>query len=140
MILYLETSNLVKIYAQERESEQVLALVHEASVVATSIVAYAETRAAFARKWREKGIGENDLKSVKADLDRDWNRFFVLGLYDETVRLAGDFCEKHGLRGFDALHLASAAILARAVAAPIAFSSSDLKLRQAAAKEGLSSA
>jgi len=140
MILYLETSNLVKIYVLEQGTEKILNLVHEAETVATSIVTYAESRAAFARKWREKDLGDKDHAKIKTDLRRDWNRYYIIDIFDETVNLAGDLAETHGLRGFDAIHLASAVILARAVDAPITFSSADLKLCQAAAKENLSPA
>jgi len=140
MILYLETSNLVKIYVLEQGTEKILNQVHEAETVATSIVTYAESRAAFARKWREKDLGDKDHTKIKTDLRRDWNRYYIIDIFDETVNLAGDLAETHGLRGFDAIHLASAVILARAVDAPITFSSADLKLCQAAAKENLSPA
>jgi len=140
MILYMETSNLVKLYVHELGSEMIKEQVQEVETLATSVVTYAESRAAFARKWREKELGYKDHNKIKAGLLRDWGRYYVIGIFDETVMLAGDLAEKHALRGFDALHLASAVLLSRAVAAPIAFSSSDLKLRQAAAKEGLSSA
>ena len=49
MILYLDTSALVKLYVREHGSAAVRALVERADVVATSVVAYAEARAAFAR-------------------------------------------------------------------------------------------
>jgi uncharacterized protein with PIN domain len=51
--LYLDTSSLVKLDVAETGSEVVQQLVGEAHVVATSIVAYAETRAALARLRRE---------------------------------------------------------------------------------------
>ena len=53
MILYLDTSALVKLYVQEPGTDAVKAWVAEAEAAATSWVAYAETRAAFARARRE---------------------------------------------------------------------------------------
>ena len=50
VILYLDTSSLVKIYVAEQGSKDVQALVAQATVVATSRVAYPEMRAAFARR------------------------------------------------------------------------------------------
>ena len=136
MILYLETSNLVKLYVQESDSSEIAALVSEAEVVATSIVAYAEARAPLARKSREKGITEEDHKRIKIDLDRDWENMLIIKLTDADVRSAGDLAENHNLRGFDALHLASALELRKAVPLSIHFSSSDARLREAARKEG----
>jgi len=137
MILYLESSNLVKLYVQEGDSGEIARLVSDAEAVATSIIAYAEARAAFARKSREKGISDEDHKRVKNDLDRDWESIFVIKLTDAVVRSAGDLAEKRSLRGFDALHLASALELQKAVPLPVLFSSSDARLRESAKEEGL---
>ena len=137
MILYLETSNLVKLYVQEEDSGDVARLVSDAEAVATSIIAYAEARAAFARKLREKGITEQDHARIKKDLDSDWENLFVIKLTAAFVRSAGDLAEKRSLRGFDALHLASALELQKAVPLPVLFSSSDARLRESAIEEGL---
>jgi len=137
MILYLETSNLVKLYVREADSVEVSKLVSDAEAVATSIIAYAEARVAFARKLRDKGLTEQDHARIKKDLDRDWESLFIIKLDDTVVRSAGDLAEKHSLRGFDALHLASALELRNAVSLPVLFSSSDTRLRDSAKEEGL---
>ena len=140
MILYLETSDLVKLYVRESGSEKIMKLVAEAEVVATSIVAYAEARAALARKYREKGIAEADYDLIKRDLDNDWERLFVIKLTDALVKSAGNLAEKWGLRGFDALHLSSALELRRSIPPPVVFSSSDARLSESAKREGLEAA
>lgn len=53
MILYLDTSSLVKLYVAELGSAQVRQMVVRAGVVATSVVAFPEARSAFARLARE---------------------------------------------------------------------------------------
>lgn len=137
MILYLEASNLVKLYVEEPDSAEIAKLVSDSEAVATSIIAYAEARAAFARKFREKGISEQDHARIKKDLDSDWESIFVIKLSDFVVRSAGDLAEKRSLRGFDALHLASALELRNAVSLPVLFCSSDARLVDSAKKEGL---
>lgn len=136
MILYLETSDLVKLYVREKDSEKVRERVRAAEVVATSVLAYAEARAAFARKLREKGITEEAHKAIKGTLDRDWPSYFVMNVSAGTARAAGDLAEKHGLRGFDALHLASAVEIRAAGASGLRFSTADARLRTAARAEG----
>jgi predicted nucleic acid-binding protein len=136
LILYLETSNLVKLYVREKDSDVVRESVKAAEVVATSVLAYAEARAAFARKLREKGISEEAHKGVKEALDRDWPSYFVLNSAAATARAAGDLAEKHGLRGFDALHLASAMELRAAGVSDLRFSTADARLRASARVEG----
>ena len=137
MILYLETSNLVKLYVQEADSREIAKLVSDSEAVATSIIAYAEARAAFARKLRERGISDEHHKKIKNDLNRDWENLFVIKLSDSVVRSAGDLAEKRSLRGFGALHLASALVLQKAVSLPVQFSCSDARLCESAKKEGL---
>lgn len=137
MILYLETSNLVKLYVEEAGSGDVKKSVAESTAVATSIVSYVEARAAFARKAREKALAPAGYQAVKADLERDWDSFFALNLTGGLIRRAADLSEKHGLRGYDAIHLASAVELRAAAGAPVAFSSDDEKLAEAARAEGL---
>jgi predicted nucleic acid-binding protein len=137
MILYLETSDLVKLYAEEPDSKVISDRVQAADIVATSILSYAEARAALSRKFREKGIDEKEYERVKKELDMDWEHYFVLNLTNDLVKSAGDLSEKHALRGFDALHLASAVEIKRLTSLPVTFSSSDARLRSAAQDEGL---
>lgn len=108
MILYLDTSALVKLYAEEEGTATVEQAVEEAEAVATSVVAYAEARAAFARKLREGVFSpENRDEAVEA-LDEDWGTFEKPEVTGDLVLEAGDLAEEHALRGFDAVHLASA--------------------------------
>jgi len=139
VILYLETSNLVKLYVKESGSEEIKKTVAESDAVATSIVSYVEARAAFARKAREKALSAENHGMIKADLERDWGSLFVVNLTDALIKSAGELSEKHGLRGYDAIHLASALELKAAVAtaSSIIFSSADDRLREAARREGL---
>ncbi|MBM3294124.1 MAG: type II toxin-antitoxin system VapC family toxin [Candidatus Aminicenantes bacterium] len=133
MILYLETSRLVKLFFDEEGSAETRDLVGRADAVAASIVAYAEARAAFARKRSEQEIGSDDFRRLREDFDRAWGAMFVVGLTEPVVRAAGDLAEKHGLRGFDAIHLASAAAVASAAGgAGVLFCTADRKLRAAA--------
>jgi len=137
MILYMETSGLVKVYVEESGSENVRNLILQADLVATSVISYAEARAAFARKFRDKEIKEKDHDHIKRALESDWDRFFIVDLTSAVVKDAGNLAEKYALRGFDALHLASALMLKRTPSSAVAFSSADKKLREAATREGL---
>jgi len=137
MIIYLDTSDLVKLYVLEKNSDKIKTHVHNSQVVATSIIAYAEARAAFARNFREKGLSESEYRKIIRTLDNDWENYFVLNISEETVKLAGNLCEKYGLRGYDALHLACASILNKSVSGIIYFCCSDSKLNKAAQKEKL---
>lgn len=137
MILYLDTSSLVKLYVEEDESPQIETLVRSSEVSATSIVAYAEARAAFARRFREGSFTSNEHDRIKTFFDKDWPNYFILNITEDMVRLAGNLAEKHALRGFDSIHLASALILHQETSSPVNLSCFDDKLEKAAVQEGL---
>ena len=56
MILYLDTSALVKLYVEEPNSEEVRSAVDGAVAVAVSEVSYTEARSALARREREGSL------------------------------------------------------------------------------------
>jgi predicted nucleic acid-binding protein len=133
--LYLDTSSLVKLYVTESGSDAVRRLVSDANVVATSVVAYAETRAALARLRREGVLTASKLTSAKRAFDEQWPTYLSLEATDSVCRAAGDLAEKHSLRGFDSIHLASfAEVSRRAGPDSTRFSSFDDRLNQAAQK------
>lgn len=136
MILYLDTSSLVKIYVEEKGSGVVRKLVAAASLVATSVIAYPEVRSALARLRREGKLSEADYKRSRRDFDQAWTDLLDLPVEDSVWRQAGDLAERHGLRGFDSLHLASYCfMLSRLQGMRVEFSSFDERLNQAAAIE-----
>jgi uncharacterized protein len=58
LILYLDTSSLVKLYVEESGTPETERLVDGASLVCTSVVAYAEARSALTRLHRERKLSE----------------------------------------------------------------------------------
>lgn len=107
MTLYLDTSNLVKLYVNEPDSDAVADLVNEADIVVTSVLAYAEARATFARQRRERRLTAAECSAVVRQFDDDWHRFVVIAFGDELALAAGRLADRHAVRGCDAVHLAS---------------------------------
>jgi predicted nucleic acid-binding protein len=137
MIVYLDTSNLVKLYVDEAGADDVQRLVGEADAVATSVLAYAETRATFARRRRERLMTVAETKAAIRQLDADWSRFVVILLGDELARSAGRLADTHGVRGCDAVHLASFEdLLTRCDEEDLQFSCADDRLVRAARSLG----
>ena len=136
MTVYLDTSSLLKLYLDERDSEEVKMLV-TGSVVASSIVAYAEARAGLARARRLGRLTDSEVAELRGSFEARWMNVRLVDVTDSVVRLAGDCAEKYALRGFDAIHLASALILARELGEPLSFSAADDRLMDAAVSEGL---
>jgi predicted nucleic acid-binding protein len=137
VILYLDTSSLVKLYVEETASADVEGLVGSAEVTGTSLIAYAEARAAFARRFRENAFSSKDYNRLRSQFESDWKNFLSVHVNLEIVRMAGDLAEKHGLRGFDAVHLASAVTLREKLDLPVTFSCYDIRLQNASQREKL---
>ncbi len=137
MIFYLDTSSLVKLYVEETASADVEGWVRSAEIAGTSLIAYAEARAAFARRFRENSFSSKDYKRMLLQFESDWKNYLAIHATAELVRLAGGLAEKHGLRGFDAIHLASAVTLREKLASPVTFSCYDIRLQNASQHEKL---
>ncbi|MCL8207482.1 MAG: type II toxin-antitoxin system VapC family toxin [Actinomycetia bacterium] len=137
MLLYLDSSALVKLYVNEPGSDQVHTLVQQASVVATSLIAYPEARAAVARRLREGALTADHALRIKAGLAADWGAFWVIPVRDDIARTAGDLSELYGLRGMEALHLASALWLDRQHEDRVRFAVWDRRLATGAQAAGL---
>lgn len=135
MILYLGTSSLVKLYAQEPYSDLVREWVREAEIVATCRVAYTEIISALDIRFASKDLTKSDYDLLVKGISRDWSRLAVVD-FDELE--AGRLVKKYGLRRFDAIHLSAAKIIKKAQDGPsLSFSSADERLCGAAAAEGL---
>jgi predicted nucleic acid-binding protein len=132
VILYLDTSSLVKLYVDEPGSAGVRRLVEQAEIVAASVVAYPEARAALARRRRERSLTAAAHRRSKTALDADWPHVLALDVSSLLARSAGDLADRHKLRGFDALHLASYLTFAREFPdEDVLFSSADRTLERA---------
>jgi predicted nucleic acid-binding protein len=135
--LYLDTSSLVKLYVEEDDSNVIERLVNAATVVATSVVAYAEARAVFARRRREGLLTAGACAAVTRRFDADWSALFVIEVTQTLGRSAGALADRFGLRGFDAIHLASfEMLLGRAEDDDAQFSSADIRLTRTAKRLG----
>lgn len=135
MILYLDTSSLVKLYITEAHSRLVRTWVEEAEIVATCRVAYPEMISALNRRFRAGDLSKGDYDLLVKTFAGEWRHFAVVD-FDEIE--AGRLADAYGLRGFDAVHLSACELLKSAKGAPsVAFSSFDQNLIDAAAAEDL---
>jgi predicted nucleic acid-binding protein len=137
VILYLDSSALVKLYVPETASALIKQRVETADMSATSRISYAEARAAFARKRREHTVSLRDYQTVVQDFENDWESYFIVDVSESLIKRAGQLAEHHALRGYDVVHLASAVILSEEANQPVRFACFDEKLRRAARRHGL---
>lgn len=132
-MLYLDSSAMAKLYVAERGSEAVEALaLQNAGSMQTSIVTYAEVLSVLTRYWREKRLTTERYHRYRRLLRTEWQTLSVVDVTFPVLQPAERLIERHGLRGFDAVHLCSALWVGRPM-----FACFDERLRQAARAEGL---
>ena len=133
MIVYLDTSSLAKLYIEEAGTPDVRDLVARARIVATSDVAYPEMRAALARRHRDRSLSRARFQTAKRTFEADWNSYLAVATTPTLCHEAGSLAERHRLRGFDSIHLASFVEILRSGGGNVEFSSYDTALNRAAA-------
>jgi predicted nucleic acid-binding protein len=107
MILYLDTSALVKLFVEEERSDRVRQAVTDRQLVVTHTIAYVEACAAFARVAYDRGK-EALFSDLRRNLDVQWGAWEILNVTEPLVRRAADLAGRYRLRGYDSLHLAAA--------------------------------
>jgi predicted nucleic acid-binding protein len=136
-VRYYDTSALVKQYLQEAGSKLVLELLKSGEKVYTASLTYAEGHAAFSRRTREGRLTRQTARRLALRFDKDWESYDVVILGEDVLRLARQMLYRHPLRSADAIHLASALLLARtSPTARWSFVCADGRLCDAAKAEG----
>jgi predicted nucleic acid-binding protein len=108
MILYLDTSALLKLYLAEPGSQRMQQATNDAVATVTHLITYAEMRAALAQAVRMKRLSEADRAYQAQAFEADWPALQVIAVDEPLVRRAGELAERFGLRGYDSVHLAAA--------------------------------
>lgn len=122
MILYLDTSALLKLYLEEPDSSLVRQAVAGAWATCTHLITYAEMRAALAQAVRLKRLPDSERGHHVERFESDWQLLEVIAADEPLVRRAADFTERFGLRGYDSVHLAAAERVFEAEGRPAVFS------------------
>lgn len=136
MTLYLDSSSLVKLYVEEPGSDDVRRMLQGADVVTTSAIAYAEVRATFARRRRERLMSAADCSAAIRQFELDWTRLASIPVGQDSALAAGRLADEHSVRALDAVHLSAfEEVLARADG-EVHFSSADERLVRAAKNLG----
>ena len=108
MLLYLDASALVKRYVEEAGSRDVATAIEEATAVATSLFSRAEGAAALAKAVRVGSLSREEAQAAVQILRAEWADFVRVKLTELVVARADQLAWRFGLRGYDAIHLASA--------------------------------
>ena len=137
MILFCDTSALVKLYILEDSSRDMQALAGAASAIAVCRIAWAEMMAALARRVREFPNDTDAIEVVRKRLRTDWPRYVVVEVTQALVELAGEYADTFALRGYDSVQLAAARSLQDMAGEEIQFACFDTRLGKAARMLGM---
>ena len=137
MNLYLDTSALVKRYVVEAGSDDVRRWIAEADLVTTSLLTRAEANAAFARAVRVGSISAQTGEKAVRLLASHWPSYVKIAVAEKTVVRAAELAWSLGLRGYDAVHLASAEMGQSALGTSVILVTYDRQLAEAGRQIGL---
>lgn len=137
MILFCDTSALVKLYIAETDSEALRSLAEQADALAVSRIAWAEMMAALARRVREAPADAAAIDLVRERLRVDWPSYLVVEVTQALVEQAGEYADVFALRGYDSVQLATAHLLQSASGKDVRFACFDTRLAKAAATLGM---
>ncbi|HKP74361.1 MAG TPA: type II toxin-antitoxin system VapC family toxin [Longimicrobiaceae bacterium] len=152
-LCFLDTSAIAKLYIKEPGSRRLVNWVgHPALGFRSSVRVYVartilpEAISAITRRRNDGRVDRRDVlrlwNSVFADFSRATTRYEVVELTEAVALRAAFLVAKHGLRGYDAVQLASALSLQihRDPTQPLVFICADHNLSAAARAEGLDAA
>ena len=139
MILFCDSSALVKLYVLEQASEAVAAEATASEAIAVCRITWVECMAALARRARERSVDAAAMELARQRLATDWPRYQVVEINEDLTRVAGDYADTFALRAHDAVQLGSVQLLNRELPGQILFACYDSRLVRAARVLGIAS-
>jgi predicted nucleic acid-binding protein len=138
LILYVDTSALLKAYVEEEGSPLIRDQLGQADRLTTSAITYVEVHTALARRRHGGDLPPAEYRKAMRSFEEDWERFLRLDVGDAVLREAARLGTEHVLRAYDAIHLGSAVLLRSQLGTDIMLASWDVELDAAAARERFS--
>ena len=137
MILYLDASALVKRYVAEAGSAEVGAAISQAVVTGTALVSRAEVAAALGKAVRVDALTQEEALAALQVFRNDWVDLVRIQLTEMVIARADLLAWDHGLRGYDAVQLASALAWQDALGEAVTLATFDRHLWTVAQSVGL---
>ncbi len=108
MIIYADTSALVKLFVTEKHSDVTRRTLQDAQVLGTELVTRAELGSALARGARRGILSESEAREARQQLQLVWPTWIHIAIGESLVARAESLAWAYKLRGYDAVHLAAA--------------------------------
>ena len=137
MIVYFDSSSIVKWFFDESHAVASRNVRDQAEAVVTSPLSYPEVMSAIRRAGADGRCTRNDAKFLREEFHSVWKDFHLVRIEEPLIQRAGDLVFQYKLKGYDAMHLASAlALTGSGTKIALFFSSFDRNLNHAAKEEG----
>ncbi len=107
-LVYFDASAFVKLIVEEPGSELAADLWDGCDAALSSRLAFPQVRAALASANRNHDLSDAALETAEAVWQEYWSATRPIELTATVEQRAGELARHHGLRGADAVHLASA--------------------------------
>lgn len=137
MNLYMDTSALIKRYVNEAGSEEVRNWLRAAEITATAVITRAEIAAGLSRLSRMNSIGMSEYDLALEQFHSEWLDYHRLPITEPLVARADSLARAHSLRGYDAIHLASALAWQDVLGLSVSLATFDRELLEAGKRAGL---
>lgn len=137
MIIYCDTSALMKLFVTEQHSEAVQNAATESTRLIVSQLSWTEMCAGLGLKQRTHQV---DAQAVALALDRlrtEWPRYSKLAVDEALLTEAGYLALEFGLRAYDSVQLASAQRIHKQLGQNLLFCCFDKPLNAAATTLGI---
>lgn len=117
MILFFDTSALVKLFSYEKGSLEVKTMITKPSnEIIVLDLALIELQSAIYRKYRNNELEEDQLQGIIHAIENQFDLFTTIPMgadvLEEALSLIKFFGKDHGLRTLDAIHIAGWRIMA----------------------------
>ena len=133
----MDASALVKLYVAETGSGEVGELIQRAGTVSTGLLSRAEVPSALAKAARMGWMKQDQAAAALQAFRAQWADFICIQATEALMSLADQLAWEQGLRGYDAVHLASALTWQEALGEPVTLATFDRQLWDAASQVGM---
>ncbi len=137
MILYVDSSALMRRYLNRPGREEMGSRLSESELVATATLPQVEVAASLTRLAKGGVITLRDAAHAIHRLEQDRDAMWLIPINSVVVGRAYHLGQQYGLKGYDAVHLAAATTVRAVVGQSVELATFDAQLWAAGAVEGL---
>ena len=137
MILYVDSSAIVKQYVTEAGSDEVNEACDRAEAVGTASISRAEVVAALKKAVRMEVIAKRQGEAAVRSFNKNWGDLIRTRITERLAKHAAELAWAYDLRGYDSVQLASAAAWQQALGRHVTLATFDVRLWHAARHIGL---